>query len=52
MPDGRERCAAKGAEVMGGSLANMAAFVNGERVRRNAGIYSTGVKIDCDQVGA
>jgi tripartite-type tricarboxylate transporter receptor subunit TctC len=46
MPEVRERFAAQGAEVMGGSPANMAAFVNRERVRWKAVIQSAGVKID------
>lgn len=46
MPDVRERFAAQGAEVMGGSPERMAAFVNGERARWNAVIHSAGVKID------
>lgn len=46
MPDVRERFAAQGAEVMGGSPADMATFVKREQARWKAVIETAGVKLD------
>lgn len=46
LPDVKEKFAAQGAEVVGGSPADMSAFVSGERVRWKKVIDSANVKLD------
>jgi len=46
LPDVREKFAAQGAEVVGGSPADMTAFVNAERARWKKVIDTAGVKMD------
>ena len=46
MPDVRERLAAQGAEPIGGSPADMTAFLNAERARWKKVIDTAGVKVD------
>ena len=46
MPDVRERLTAQGAEPIGGSPAEMTAFLNAERARWKKVIDTAGVKMD------